>query len=122
MRKKTLAIWGASGILALGIAAPVAAYATDDKPSSRHQALAEALAKELGVDEAKVSEALTKLHEERKANAPERTKPDRMEALKERLSQAVEEGKLTQAEADAVLKAHEAGVLGGFGHKGPRGS
>ncbi|WP_246002152.1 hypothetical protein [Allorhizocola rhizosphaerae] len=129
MKKRTLAILGASGILALGIAAPVTAYATGDK-STRHQELAAALAKELGVEESKVTAALDKVREEQKKNEQgERPTPaDRTAALKERLATAVSEGKLTQAEADAVIKAYEAGVLGGFGHGhggkpggGPRG-
>ena len=37
-------------------------------------------------------------------------------ALKTRLDQAVTDGKLTQAEADAVTKAVENGVIGGGGH------
>ena len=124
MKKRTLAVLGASGILALGIAAPVTAYATGDK-SSRQQELAAALAKELGVEESKVSAALDKVREEQKKNAPAQgEKPaqaDRLAALKERLATAVSAGKLTQAEADAVVKAYEAGVLGGFGHGGKPG-
>ena len=101
-------------MLALGIAAPVAAAAAGDDPKSRHQQLASALAKELGVDEQKVSDALDKLRAEKPANPP-RERTD----LKTRLDQAVAEGKLTRAEADAVLKAAEAGILGpgpGMGH------
>jgi len=107
-------------MLALGIAAPVAAAANHD-PKSRHQQLASALAKELGVDESKVSDALEKLRSEQK---PEGTRKPPREDLKTRLDKAVEEGKLTRAEADAVLKAAEAGVLGPFGggHRGPRGT
>ncbi len=122
MKKRTLALLGASGVLALGIAVPVTAYATDNNKPDRQQQLASALAKELGVDEAKVADALEKVREEQKQNAPDRgqkpTQTDRTAALKERLAKAVSEGKLTQAEADAVVKAYEAGVLGGFGHGG----
>jgi len=115
MKKRTLVILGASSILALGIAAPVAAAAADNDPKSRHQQLASALAKELGVDEAKVSDALEKLREEKKADRPERTPDKARTDLKTRLDAAVKEGKLTQAEADAVLKAAEAGIIGGHG-------
>jgi hypothetical protein len=141
MSKKTLLALGASGVLALGIAAaPAVAYAADNDRStttqSEHrrgqfgadqQKLAAGLAKELGLDESKVSDALTKVREqlrsEAKANAESKddsARPDgtdRAAALKERLAAAVKEGKLTQAEADAIIKATEAGVLGG----GPRG-
>lgn len=48
---------------------------------------------------------------------------DRTADLKASLDQAVTAGRLTQAQADAILKAHEAGVrmggMGGFGG-GPR--
>jgi hypothetical protein len=95
--------------MALGIAAPVAAAVTND-PAPRQQQFASQLAKELGVDEAKVNAALDKLHEDWAADHPAdqgRQRPD----LKTRLDEAVKEGKLTQAEADAVLKAIEGGVL-----------
>lgn len=142
MSKKTLLALGASGVLALGIAAaPAVAYAADSDRSTttrsehrwgqhgadQQQKLAAALAKELGLEESKVSDALTKVREqlrtEAKANAESKddsARPggaDRAAALKERLAAAVKEGKLTQAEADAIIKATEAGVLGG----GPRG-
>ena len=38
-------------------------------------------------------------------------------ALKERLDAAVADGTLTQGEADAVTKAVEKGVIGGFGRR-----
>ncbi len=78
----------------------------------------------------KVTAALEKLREQRQADRPERPTPpsaqDRQAALKERLAQAVKDGKLTQEQADAVLKAAEAGVFpgraGGFpGHQGWHG-
>lgn len=104
-------------MLALGIAAPVAAAAADNDPKSRHQQLASALAKELGVDESKVSDALDKLREQKQADKPQRE--GARQDLKTRLDAAVKEGKLTQAEADAVLKAAEAGILGpAGGHRG----
>ena len=113
--------------MALGIAAPVAAAAADD-PKPRQQQFASALAKELGVDEGKVSAALDKLRDEKadaKADAKGNEKGDKApregerQDLKTRLDTAVKEGKLTQAEADAVLKAAEAGILGpGGGHRG----
>lgn len=109
--------------MALGIAAPVAAAAAND-PKPRQQQFASALAKELGVDESKVSAALDKLHEEKssdKGNDKSNDNSDktRQGDLKTRLDAAVKEGKLTQAEADAVLKAVEAGILwpgGGWQH------
>jgi hypothetical protein len=78
------------------------------------------LAKELGVDEQKVSDALTKVREQLKPSDTQKEdkKPDaadRKAKLKERLDQAVKDGKLTQAEADAITKAADAGVLMGGG-------
>ncbi len=74
----------------------------------------------------KVTAALEKLHEQRQGDRPERPErpstEDRQAALKERLDQAVTDGKLTQEQADAVLKAAEAGVFpGGPGHDGKGG-
>jgi hypothetical protein len=68
-------------------------------------ALAASLAKSLGIDEAKVKTALEELRMEAQKN--------RAAALKPRLDQAVSDGTLTQAEADAVTKAVEQGVIGG---------
>jgi hypothetical protein len=145
-----LGVAGAGGLLALALAGPNAAFA-DPSPSpsgsasspaspdsgkagpGRHQAdrearqneLAEKLAKELGVDQSKVKAALDKIQGERQAEA----KAGRLEALKQRLDQAVKDGKLTQAEADTIYKAAENGALpgggpGGFGgpggHRGGR--
>jgi hypothetical protein len=68
-------------------------------------ALAASLAKSLGIDEAKVKTALEELRTE--------AQKSRAAALKPRLDQAVSDGTLTQAEADAVTKAVEQGVIGG---------
>ena len=78
-------------------------------PAADDAALAKALAPKLGVDEAKVKTALDEIRAAREA--------DRAKALDERLAAAVKAGTLTQAEADAVKKAAEKGVIG-FG--GPR--
>ncbi|MFJ5697807.1 hypothetical protein [Arthrobacter sp. NPDC093139] len=76
--------------------------------AAKEAALAASLAKSLGVDEAKVKTAL----EELRSEAQKR----RAAALKPRLDQAVADGTLTQAEADAVTKAVEQGVIGGGRH------
>jgi hypothetical protein len=122
--KKLALVGGGAAVLALGIAIPAAAFAdptptpsssatdatTPEQRRAEHRdKLAEALAKELGIDQAKVAAALDKVDEQMRAEA----KAERQAALKERLAAAVSEGKLTQAEADAILKASEAGVLGG---------
>ena len=69
------------------------------------KALAASLAKSLGIDESKVTAALDELRTAEQA--------DHAAALKPRLDQAVKDGTLTQAEADAVTKAAEKGVIGG---------
>ncbi|HEY5820697.1 MAG TPA: hypothetical protein VIT20_01885 [Propionibacteriaceae bacterium] len=76
--------------------------------SADDAALAKALAGKLGVDEAKVKTALDEI---RAARATERTA-----ALKTKLDTAVKAGTLTQAEADAVAKAVDKGVI----NVGPR--
>ena len=79
--------------------------------TARHDKLTSALAKELGLSEAKVEAAFEKVH---KAHAAERR-----DALSDRLDAAVEDGTLTKADKASVLKAFDAGVLGG---PGPRQS
>ena len=89
---------------------PTTAPAEGTKPDRTAQdaAMAKSLAAALGVDESKVTAALTEIR------AAEQTK--RAAALKTRLDTAVKDGTLTQAEADAVTKAVEKGVIGGGGH------
>ena len=80
-------------------------------PATRDAALAKALATELTVDETKVTSALTEIREARQA--------DRKADFSGVLDQAVTDGKLTRTEADAVLKAADAGVIpyGRGGHR-----
>ncbi|MEV1156062.1 hypothetical protein AB0J27_11735 [Micromonospora chokoriensis] len=145
-RKHLLAGLTTAGVLGVGIAAPTIAFAADTPtpaPSAssapapgakadRQGEFAEALAKELGVPTDKVTAALEKVREQhRPADRPQRPSgEDRKAALKERLDQAVKDGKLTQEQADAITKAVEAGVFPGAGgghrgwghHGGPAGT
>lgn len=68
-------------------------------------ALAKSLAEKLGIEESKVTAALAEIRGEAQA--------ERAAALKTKLDKAVSDGTLTQAEADAVTKAIEKGVIGG---------
>ncbi|WP_433134564.1 hypothetical protein ACQPWW_25850 [Micromonospora sp. CA-240977] len=133
-RKHLLAGLATAGVLGVGIAAPTIAFAADTPTPSastapapgakadRQNEFAEALAKELGVPTDKVTAALEKVREQhRPADRPQRpSAEDRKAALKQRLDQAVKDGKLTQEQADAITKAIEAGVFPGpGGHRGP---
>lgn len=77
--------------------------------TARQEAFAKALATELGIDEATVTAVLNELRAEQEA--------ERAAAGKAVLDQAVKDGKLTQAEADAVQKAADQGIvrIGGRG-------
>lgn len=158
-KKGTIAGLAAAGVLGVGmIAVPAIAFAENSEPSpsasasaspdagkktweqrreEHKNALAEALAAELGVDKERVAEALDKVHEKLRADARERIAErrhanseqwaaERKARLSERLDKAVEDGKLTREQADAILKAVEAGVLPGalpgrgWGGHGPR--
>lgn len=77
-------------------------------PTARDTQLAKNLADKLGIDEAKVNDALTAIREARQA--------EQKTAFSTKLDTAVTDGKLTRAEADAVLKAAEAGVIPMGGH------
>jgi len=136
-RKLTLAgigVAGATGLLAIGLvgsgvasADPAPApsssasggpgAARDAERAKQQDALADALAKELGIDKAKVAAALDKVQTQRQDQA----KAARLADLKTRLDQAVTDKKLTREQADAILKAAESGVLPGGGPGGPGG-
>lgn len=72
--------------------------------AARLDDLATRLGKELGVSADKVKTAITQLRAAEQA--------EHEQAFSDRLDQAVKDGKLTQAEADAVKKAAAAGIIG----------
>ena len=80
---------------------------TEAEREARRTAYVTALAKELGVTEAKLTDALAEIRSEHEAE--HRTR------LGERLDTAVDDGTLTEADRSSVLKAFDAGVLGGGG-------
>ena len=82
----------------------------DAARAEREAAVAKALAEKLGLDAATVEEALSDMHEERHS--------ERTAAAEGVLEQAVADGDLTQAEADAVKKAIDAGIVGMRGGRG----
>lgn len=124
--KAGLATTAVAGALVAGAVIP--ATAQDDPPTSQERsqdvrggnadAFAAALAEELGIDRARVDEALRNV----RADLREQIRERRLNGLEERLSRAVDDGDLTQEQADAIVEAAEAGVLpmGRHGH-GPRG-
>lgn len=71
--------------------------------------LESALAKELGLSKAKVDAAF--------ANVQKAHRAERRDALSDRLEAAVKDGKLTKEDQTSVLKAFDAGVLGGPGRR-----
>jgi len=89
---------------------------TDAARETRQEAMAKALAAELNIGENEVSEALSELQTERQTARVARVADDKV-----LLHRAVTDGTLTQAEADAVQKALDAGVVsprgGGHGHR-----
>lgn len=85
-------------------AAPTPGQARPD-PAAKDAELATALAPKLGIEEAKIKTVLDEIRAAHQA--------DRAAALKTRLDDAVKAGTLTQAEADAVAKAVETGVIPG---------
>jgi hypothetical protein len=86
---------------------------SEEERAEREAAFAKALAEELDISADKVTEALAGLRAD--AEAEGRTR------LAERLDAAVEDGDLTAADKASVLKAYDAGVLGGPGAPGGPG-
>lgn len=78
---------------------------SDADREARRTAYITALAKELGVSESTVSSALDKLQSDREA--------EHRTAMSQRLDTAVADGTLTASDKASVLKAFDAGVLGG---------
>jgi Spy/CpxP family protein refolding chaperone len=76
--------------------------------AEREAAPARALSSKLGIDEAKIKSALDEIQAAHQS--------EREAALKSRLDAAVQSGTLTPAEADAVQKAVDQGVIN-FGHR-----
>jgi hypothetical protein len=101
MKKRTKIVAGAGAMLA--IAGGGAAVAADQlSPKAESQAVLNDAAKQLGVTPAKLSAALE-------------------QALKNRVDEAVESGKLTQAQADAMKQRIDAGEFPLFAGPGMRG-
>ena len=82
---------------------------TRPDPAARDAALAKSLAEKLGLEEAKVATALAELRAAHDA--------EHKAAFQTKLVEAVKAGTLTQAEADAVLKAADKGVIGYGGRR-----
>ena len=85
--------------------------AADSTRPARDTALAEALAAKLGVSESEVTKAVAEVRAERKAVRGAPRGAAREQRVADRLAAAVKAGTLTQAEADAVKKAVDAGIV-----------
>ncbi|AQP52403.1 hypothetical protein BW733_01425 [Tessaracoccus flavescens] len=83
---------------------------TETERTAREEAFAKALASELELDEQKVVDAIEELRTQRDAQ--------RATEAKEKLASAVTDGTLTQAEADAVQKALDEGIVSLRGGQG----
>lgn len=93
---------------------------TDAERAAHQKALATALAKELGVSEAKVTAALAVAEKAAEADRAEHRTEERA-ALVTRLDAAVKAGTLTESDKTSVLKAFDADLLGGRGGPGGPG-
>lgn len=93
----------------------------DTTPEERHAAkqaeYAAALAEELDLDTGTVAAAIERVH----AAIVEQHRAAHRAALQERLDAAVVARELTREQADAILAAQDADVLGGFGPRGHHG-
>lgn len=134
LRRRTAAIGAAVAIVGTAVAVPALAQsdtsdgtaeaaAAFDQHQAHHAdrkaAFAEALATELDLPVDEVVAALDAVHEDLHAARAEAADA----VLEERLADAVEDGELTEQQADAIRDAREAGVLGGHGrgHLGGHG-
>ena len=112
---------GALAVLAVAaLAIAIPAFAQSEEPADETDKVhilgdfASRLAEELGIGEQRVEDALEQIHDDMRADFEKQ----RLELLKDRLDAAVEDGDLTRAQADAILEAHEKGVLGAPGFHG----
>jgi hypothetical protein len=85
-----------------------------DRRDARQAELARLLAAELGISPDKVAAAVDTVRDKMRTQAM----ADARERLADRLDAAVADGKLTRAQADAILEAAEQGVLPRFGRHG----
>lgn len=137
MTRGRVALLVVTGLLVVGLAVPaVARHRAGDAPRPRwgqlQQEFSSRLADELDLPANRVAEAVetvkAQMRQERRAMALSR--------LRERLDRAVEHGRITREEADALLERAEEGDVPGhwwrgrrgaqplepFGRRGPRGS
>lgn len=89
----------------------------EERHAAMQTELAAALAEELDLDTNTIAAAIERVH----VAIAERHRAEHRAALQKRLDAAVEAGELTREQADAILAAQDADVLGGFGPRGHHG-
>ena len=126
MRKRGFLIIGAlAGLLALGVATTVviAQESNDDDKNSFFDDFVERVAEILDEDEDTVRDAMETAREETKEAWKEKWEQAYRDKLEEKLDAAVEDGKITQDEADEYLDWYDdrpdgASFSRGFGRHG----
>ncbi len=121
VRRRTMAACAVVAAVLIGAAIPALGQVGSEEPTpsgspeagkgKRSADFAARLAEELGLPAERVQAALETVE----ADLREEWQAERVAALRERLGQAVADGRLTREQVDAILEAAEAGVLPGDG-------
>ena len=89
----------AAAVLAVSAAAVIGASSVSAQNTDGRPSMIKSLAEKLGIDESKVQTAMNAVHSERQA--------EMLKQFEARLTQAVKDGKITEAQKQLILKKHE---------------